>query len=563
MKKALLILAMVAVCQSAFAQEIIYNNEVIDQPGVEDEIELGVKDYWVYVRLEDRPGVTADDDIGRSKRGDVVAVREVTPTSTPSETEKKEWMIYKATLTEEQAQSMTESWEETDTRVDTIDIPKEDWENAEKREQIKSNYQVVNVISENLVEKEVGSVIDVSGNIGSISVGGKEIDLTGEEGIIDTRHIAQVYEVEVNHEYQKPIAYRKRKVDLNSLGIPIKKGVSTNKVESKDIIMSVKTAEDFARYETNRKWYAYVKRPLKIVSSKIIGPAFAETVSTINKAGEDYNTITLWEDAVDGDLVTDTRQETAECYDDDGTLADNWDIDGSTTNASYYLKITSPVGERHDGTNTSGFLNTFNNKIYINDAYSVVEWLRLSSSGTYIDAIDGDNATSVMQNCIITGPEYKTIQGKYNMYNNLVLCNSWDTCFGLGGYRKAVNNTVIQTSSKTGTCFSGYNNDFVLANNICQNFTHSYAGYGTGGGRTFATNLSDDAEFPGTSVDNTTLSFVGGGDYHLSSSDTAAIDAATDYSSLFTIDIDGQTRSGTWDIGADEYVSAGNWAQIY
>ena len=31
--------------------------------------------------------------------------------------------------------------------------------------------------------------------------------------------------------------------------------------------------------------------------------AFAETVSTINKSGEDYDTLTLWEDAKDGDLI--------------------------------------------------------------------------------------------------------------------------------------------------------------------------------------------------------------------------------------------------------------------
>jgi hypothetical protein len=47
-------------------------------------------------------------------------------------------------------------------------------------------------------------------------------------------------------------------------------------------------------------------------------------------------------------------------------------------------------------------------------------------------------------------------------------------------------------------------------------------------------------------------------DFHLSASDpnNVAIDAATDLSSdainAFSTDIDGQTRSGSWDIGADE-----------
>lgn len=45
-------------------------------------------------------------------------------------------------------------------------------------------------------------------------------------------------------------------------------------------------------------------------------------------------------------------------------------------------------------------------------------------------------------------------------------------------------------------------------------------------------------------------------DFHLKSG-ADAIDAGTDLSGTFTTDIDGVTRSGTWDIGADEY-SAGS-----
>jgi len=48
------------------------------------------------------------------------------------------------------------------------------------------------------------------------------------------------------------------------------------------------------------------------------------------------------------------------------------------------------------------------------------------------------------------------------------------------------------------------------------------------------------------------------GDFHLKSTDTDLKDAGTDLSSEgFSDDIDGDTRSGTWDIGADEYVSGG------
>jgi hypothetical protein len=170
------------------------------------------QDYWVYVRLEDRSGVTPSDDVGRSKAGDVVAVLPVSPQHVPSETEKKEWMIYKTSLTETERKGLLETYEE-----------------------------------------QIGTTKD-------------------GDPIIKTK------------------AYRKNKLDVSKLGVPVKKGLIAEKIDSSKIQTQVKTSEDFARYELKRKFYAYVQRPLKIVSNKIIGVAHAETVSTINKTGEDYNT---------------------------------------------------------------------------------------------------------------------------------------------------------------------------------------------------------------------------------------------------------------------------------
>ena len=48
-------------------------------------------------------------------------------------------------------------------------------------------------------------------------------------------------------------------------------------------------------------------------------------------------------------------------------------------------------------------------------------------------------------------------------------------------------------------------------------------------------------------------SFAGGGDYHLTSSSTNVIDAGTS-SGAPSDDIDGDTRSGAIDMGADEYM---------
>lgn len=80
--------------------------------------------------------------------------------------------------------------------------------------------------------------------------------------------------------------------------------------------------------------------------------------------------------------------------------------------------------------------------------------------------------------------------------------------------------------------------------------------------------LTQDTSAPGTSLDSKTVSFVDATnwDYHLASGDTAAKDAGTDLSAdanwAFSTDGDGVTRSGTWDVGADEAAAGGGGASI-
>jgi len=74
----------------------------------------------------------------------------------------------------------------------------------------------------------------------------------------------------------------------------------------------------------------------------------AENISTINKTGQDYDTLALWEDAKDGD-ITAGNAETAEVYDDDGEMSSAtvgcylW---GWTTDANSYIRIYAPDAER-------------------------------------------------------------------------------------------------------------------------------------------------------------------------------------------------------------------------
>ena len=108
-----------------------------------------------------------------------------------------------------------------------------------------------------------------------------------------------------------------------------------------------------------------------------------------------------------------------------------------------------------------------------------------------------------------------------------------------------------------------------LRNCIAQgssNVDFGTGGSGIPGGTWTATNnLSEDAtatnvdsDSGATSITSTSLTFrdAAAYDYHLAATDTAAIDAGVDLSSTFTDDIDGVTRTGTWDIGADQYAAA-------
>lgn len=106
-----------------------------------------------------------------------------------------------------------------------------------------------------------------------------------------------------------------------------------------------------------------------------------------------------------------------------------------------------------------------------------------------------------------------------------------------------------------------------LRNCIAQDCTTDFSVGGGGFPATYTgtNNLSKDAtatnvdsDSGASSIVSTTLTFrdAAAYDYHLAASDTAAIDAGVDLSATFTDDVDGVTRTGTWDIGADQFVAA-------
>jgi len=281
-----------------------------------------------------------------------------------------------------------------------------------------------------------------------------------------------------------------------------------------------------------------------------------ETVQSIGATGRNHSTIAAWEAATDVDLVASGYSPVGECY-DDADLA-GFVMDGATTSADYYRRLTVAVGQRHDGTAYGGGVNSVGADYthQLREFYGVVEWLICSGSdalglrsyggpensrhwyrscvvacsGEYGFCVEtmGAGSEVTAENCVVHSAAL------YGFYYVTTLYN----CSILGanrGVRFAACYNVISIGGVT-ACFA----DCTGSNNI--------SGDATDAGGDTINNVDKDDIFTNT----------GGGteDLHLKSDVTAASGAGADLSAYFTTDIDGDTRVD-WDIGADEYAAGG------
>ncbi|TET36709.1 MAG: hypothetical protein E3J72_08100 [Planctomycetota bacterium] len=191
--------------------------------------------------------------------------------------------------------------------------------------------------------------------------------------------------------------------------------------------------------------------------------------------------------------------------------------------------------------------------------------------------------------------------GTCKVYNNIVhdltvTANKW--CVGIflsGNFVHEIYNNIVYDifgSFRSYAMRADGASDAgdLIYNNTCSNIRCPGAGYGAairvdGANVTFKNNYFDYAYGTGGSYEisgancthdyNVTSDGDGAGEAHgIGNADPAdqfvnpgtdfhlkagadCIDAGTDLSGTFTTDIDGQTRTGTWDIGADEYFPPG------
>jgi hypothetical protein len=185
------------------------------------------------------------------------------------------------------------------------------------------------------------------------------------------------------------------------------------------------------------------------------------------------------------------------------------------------------------------FTDNDTNQVEIDDVYGQVQDIEIISSGG--DATKVDKAGSgffYFVGCILKTTAANSSAGKAasgGAATSLAFAN----CLAMGsvrGFETANAGTKVYncTAVGNGTGLSGLMD---ATNCIAQDNTTNYSG----------------ASLTTCVVDNS-VTFVGGGDYHLAAGDTAARGNGTDLSAFFTDDGDGDTRSA-WDIGFDEVVN--------
>ncbi len=251
-------------------------------------------------------------------------------------------------------------------------------------------------------------------------------------------------------------------------------------------------------------------------------------------------------------------------------------IGGWATDADHYIRIYTAPEARHTGVAGSGYRLASTDAsgvlLYVTVAYLRVEGLELHAASTYSGPViylrpntDAGVGEIHFSHNLIHGNRTATGHGLHNydcrgmvkVWNNIIydvgVAGSTAGIMNGVGTMIAYNNTVVDVVAGFALRSSG---GILARNNLADAPGTDY--YGSfAAGSDF--NASTDASAPGLhSRRNQTFVFANraGKNFHLAATDTGArnygLDLSADLHLPIADDIDGQTRSGGWDIGADE-----------
>ena len=266
-----------------------------------------------------------------------------------------------------------------------------------------------------------------------------------------------------------------------------------------------------------------------------------------------------------------------------GAAADTAAIDttGITTSTANTLTIRPADTDKHGGFFDASKYHisvSTDDAINLKAGNETIDGIQLRTTASYKYAIEvyntggsdgGDGVSvSVIRNCLIYGTTNANARGIYTsgyssgviIYNNILIAGeSNDTSINrIDGDVWILNNT-ISGGWNVGINTGGNRLRYAHNNTSVDNDTDF-----TGTWTAASNNISSDDSAPGPNslinqIATDLMTDPANGDYTLKSGSNA-IDAGTDLSAYFTIDITGATRSAPWDIGAFAYATASGWS---
>jgi hypothetical protein len=286
--------------------------------------------------------------------------------------------------------------------------------------------------------------------------------------------------------------------------------------------------------------------------------------------------------ALDSLAATLTEAYTIYCS---GTGGDSGDVDQDpfdfTTSATNYLLITTQGADRHAGVWDSGkyyIVATNRNGLYNNSSCHVrIDGIQVqvtvNDDGDYIGIKLGNaNQTAAdidlrATNCIVKG--IQTLGSIIGLHarpfggggaGKSVFANCMAIDCGQGGEADTTSVYYYNCGFYGGDYGLIADAAFVAKNCLVYNAANN--GYVGSFNAASTNNASTDATCPGSNKRNSkTFTFVDAGakDFHLAGGDVGArtlgADLSGDGTYSFSTDIDGDTRSGSWDIGPDQYLT--------
>jgi hypothetical protein len=306
-----------------------------------------------------------------------------------------------------------------------------------------------------------------------------------------------------------------------------------------------------------------------------------------------FSTIQSWENCIStgtgcmyfpvfgGNLVADDRREVGVLYKDTpfGLTADVV-IDDSTTDSTHTITLTANSANRHNGIAGAGVVVdglSGPNEIQIRDDNVTVEWLEIvrvrgqnSIAGIRLASTASGPTNVLLQNLLIhdfydpsrdiSGISLSGNGGKSVTVRNTMI---WDgDGDGIQGDEitdtALIENVTIDDMRDLGQGMDTASSTFTVRNTIVtRSPTGDFNGSFSAGS---SHNVSSDTSAPGafsiTGVAAANLYLAPGANLHLKRPPNVAIDSGLDLGSSFTGDVDGQTRTGLWDRGADEIGAA-------